>query len=359
MEQQFAQFISDQQLVAPGDHLILAVSGGVDSVVMAHLFRKSGIAFSLAHVNYQLRDTDSDADQDFVEQLAKDLQVKCHSRVVDTLKYADSQGISIQMAARDLRYQWFEELLLESTYQGVATAHHQTDVVETMLMNLTKGTGVRGLHGIPLRRGPYIRPLLFATKDQIIAYATAQKLRWREDLSNQDNYYQRNLLRNHVLPLLKQINPHLEATFKNTSEIMRDTEEILKQRVAGVRDQVQTQRGNDIYFDLSLLTAQPLIVWYELLHPFGFNKEQIQSLHKGQYGQSGQIYYSNTHQLNLDRAQLILSPRLQESSPGFIIEDPNDRVWQHHQRQWSLKTLPAAKYQVVRDPQVGAWDLAA
>ncbi len=357
MEQKIAQFISTRELIDSKDKLLLAVSGGVDSVVMAHLMASLKHSFGIAHVNYQLRGEDSDRDQELVEKLALDLGVTCHIKKFDTLKYAETSHTSIQMAARELRYQWFEEILSSTSYTKVATAHHQNDVVETMILNLTKGTGIRGLHGIAPKRGSVIRPLLFATKEEIERYAKALKINWRQDDSNNQDYYQRNLIRNQVIPVLKQINSNLEFAFTNTGQIMEEIEGVLTEKAHAVGQKACSKQGDNVHIQLPLIMAEPNAIWFELLREFGFNMDQINAIRDSTENANGQIFYAAGFRLNVDRAQLIISPLESIKGGGFSITTSKQHSWSYHKRTWSLKTAARTSYQISKKTTTGAWDL--
>ena len=196
---EFTAFIKNQALFTENDTILLAVSGGLDSVVMTHLFAQSSYRFAMAHVNFGLRGTESDEDERWVAALAAEHQVPFHSQRFATKAYAEEQGVSTQMAARQLRYAWFEEIRIKQGYARVATAHHQDDQLETTLLNLCRGTGVAGLRGLLPRREQLVRPLLFTHRARIEAYAREHQLTWREDRSNASDVYQRNRIRHRVV----------------------------------------------------------------------------------------------------------------------------------------------------------------
>ena len=209
----FLTYINEQKLFEPSEKVLLTVSGGKDSVAMLDLFceanRNDGrFRFSVAHCNFQLRGKDSDDDQIFVENLCKENKVVFHTKTFETKTYAKKNKVSIEMAARTLRYEWFESIRQELNCDYIATAHHLNDSIETVLLNLTKGTGISGLKGISAKKGHIIRPMLFASRREIDDYVTKKNLSWKEDSSNASNDYQRNLIRNEVVPLLKKINPN-------------------------------------------------------------------------------------------------------------------------------------------------------
>ena len=269
---QFNQFVSDKLLFQPEDRLLIAVSGGVDSVVLCHLLFCFNQKFAIAHCNFGLREIDSDADEAFVKKLALKYQVECYTKKMETQQYCDNHQCSIQMAARALRYEWFQELILEYNFQYLATAHHLNDSLETVLLNLTKGTGIAGVRGILPKTNNIVRPLLFASKETIVQYAESQNLYWREDISNATTKYQRNLLRQEVVPVLKQINPNLETTFAKTLERLQATEQIFQRYIAQIRQQYLKIEDDVTVVDTTNIAHEPhfSMLLFELLKEFGF-----------------------------------------------------------------------------------------
>ena len=290
--------------------MLLAVSGGLDSVVMAELFQRTGQPFAIAHVNFGLRGVESDDDALFVKNKAEHYGVPFHLTRFDTTAFADERGISIQMAARELRYAWFTELLREHEYACVATAHHQNDVLETLLLNLTRGTGLAGLHGIaPLQRN-IVRPLLFATRDRIATYATEQNLMHREDSSNQNDKYARNRIRHHVVPVLTNINPGIWQTISHTVERLRAAESLVQAELRRSWQEVAELQGEQIVLPTEKLNTLPEVVFRltEWLKPFGFIEAQVAQMVRSLLQPAGQIFTSVTHRITHERTGLVLEP---------------------------------------------------
>lgn len=311
MVDRFLTFINTQELVRVGDRIVLAVSGGMDSVVMAELFNLAKLDFAIAHCNFSLRGEESDADELFVKKLAKKYKVPFYSEVFDTQAFADREHVSIQMAARVLRYQWFDQLLSQEGYASLATAHHQNDVLETVLLNLIKGTGIAGLHGIRARNGQIIRPMLFADKESIQDFVVDKQLTWREDSSNESNKYQRNLLRNEVVPLLKQINPNLEQTIHQTVERVQAVERIFDKETENLRQNVSRTEDSIVYFTYGGIqaTSEPLMFLSELLKPYHFTYVQMPDILDAFNKEPGRTFHSPTHTLVKDRTELVITPR--------------------------------------------------
>ncbi|QJD80066.1 tRNA lysidine(34) synthetase TilS [Spirosoma rhododendri] len=314
-EQDFLGFINDNKLVDTTGRTLLAVSGGLDSTVMANLFSCVNLPFAIAHVNFGLRGTDSDEDARFVEQLAGQYGVPFHLTRFDTAQWAAEQGVSIQMAARDLRYQWFGSIRQQYSYSRVATAHHLNDVLETMLLNLTRGTGLAGLHGIAVRQehaqvGTLIRPLLFAHRDQLVTYAQANGLTHREDRSNADDYYARNRIRHHVIPTLTGLNPGLWQTLPRTVERLRAAEQLMQLELTrSWRQLTQTEPDGTIRVPIRQLMEldEGVFRLTEWLRPFGFTPEQVRQIWATLEREPGGTFDSATYRIVRERQWLLLS----------------------------------------------------
>jgi tRNA(Ile)-lysidine synthase len=262
------------------------------------------------------------------------------------------------MAARTLRYAWFQELCQKQGFEKVATAHHVNDSLETVLLQLTKGTGMAGLHGILPAQGRYIRPLLFTNKAEIVEYAKKERLSWREDHSNQKNDYQRNLIRNQVVPWLKKINPGLEDTFMRTLERLTQVETIFNEQVAIIRQQIGHYQGKDYYLAIHAIQDKPWapVVAWELLKSFGFNFVQINNL-LAQKHPSGTMAHSASHRLYLDRRHWIVTPYIEPSSQSYTIEETTKRLAvPPHELQCTQ--IPRAQYILVANKEVAALNKA-
>ncbi|MEM1319860.1 MAG: tRNA lysidine(34) synthetase TilS [Bacteroidota bacterium] len=306
----FTQFIDEQQLLPGSAPCLLAVSGGLDSVTMTHLFQQAGRAYAIAHCNFQLRDAESDADEAFVNALAQTHKVPFHHIRFNTSQLAQEAGQSIQLVARELRYQWLEQIRNEQGYLAIATAHHLNDSLETQLYNLAKGCGIRGLHGIPLRSGSVVRPLLFASRQQLADYAAAEDLGYREDRSNASDQYQRNKIRHHIIPILQSINPALEATTAANIQRFQVIEALYHFAIQTLSKQLVKVENGLLQIDLKGLRQQPAprTLLYELLRPYGFNGDQAADILR-HHDSSGQQYFSPTHRLLINREQLLIQQR--------------------------------------------------
>ena len=323
VEQNFLAFINDNHLFNVTDRVLLAVSGGIDSVVMADLFQRVGQPFAIAHVNFGLRGAESDADAVFVQNKAESYGVPFHLIHFDTRAIAQERGLSIQVAARELRYDWFAELIQEHAYAGVATAHHQNDVLETLLLNLTRGTGLAGLHGIQARQNNVVRPLLFATRDRLVAYANEHRLTYREDSSNADDKYARNRIRHHVVPVLTDLNPGLWQTLPRTVERLRAAEVLMRAELDRSWQAIAEPFGMGTLLPTDKLLAlpEPAFRLMEWLKPFGFTMEQTGQILASLTQPVGQVFLSPTHRVSHERSGLLLEPLSTQANYEIILSD--------------------------------------
>lgn len=306
----FTSYIRQNSLFSPDQKILLAVSGGKDSVLMAHLFSQAGFDFALAHCNFELRSAESKRDENFVRKLAAGLGVPFFCKNFATKVVASENKVSTQMAARELRYEWFETLRTAQGFDYIAVAHHQDDSMETVLLNLVRGTGIAGLHGIRPKRGYIIRPMLFLSRAEINEFIELNQIDFVEDSSNLSHSYARNKIRLNVVPHLKEINSGLATTFLHNIRRFQETEEVLQQRVEVLRRELFQPGENSIGIPLSGVMAltPKLLLLFELLKPYQFTEsvtaELIAALGQQQCGTS---FYSKSHCLTIDREFLILT----------------------------------------------------
>ena len=310
MYSKFESNILKNQLFSKQHKLLLAISGGIDSVVLAHLLKKGGFAFSLAHCNFKLRGKDSDADEAFCKSLGKDLEVNFYTQTFDTKAYCKKNKVSIQMAARELRYAWFNELVKKEKIDYLVTAHHANDVVETMLINLCRGTGINGLKGIPEKTEKIVRPLLNFTKDEIAKFAKNQKIKYRIDKSNLEAKYERNFLRLGVIPKLKELHPNLEQTILNNVAIFKEEAEIVQQFLTEKSKLLVIKNAGNIAIDMVLLKKEKQIktILHYILNPFGFTISQINDISSNlkNNGESGKLFLTSSNTLTIDRRFILI-----------------------------------------------------
>lgn len=317
----FLTLIKERSLLVPNDKLLLAVSGGLDSVVLTDLMSSLQYPYAIAHCNFGLRGDESNEDENFVRQLAQAKKVDFHVQHFNTKYYAEEEGISTQMAARSLRYSWLERVRQTEGYSRLVTAHHLSDSLETALMNFTRGTGVRGLRGIRVQSGNVIRPLLTTTRHDIEAYARENALQWREDSSNAQDNYTRNFFRHHIIPRMKEVNPALEQSFDSMSRRLRDADRLIMEMAEILMRDYSTLRGKDWYISKKAFASGNLAVAEEIFRPFGLNISQVRDLIKGLKQEKGtRLYHSKTHQINVDRKFIIISGRFEPTSEEIEIQ---------------------------------------
>ena len=300
--------------------IILAISGGIDSVVLAHLLHGLDIPFMMAHCNFQLRGEESEGDQRFVEALSHQLSAPLAVKRFETKVYGKTHGLNTQLAARVLRYEWFEALRQEQGYDYVLTAHQANDSWETFLINTSRGTGLKGLLGIPTQNGAILRPLLPFSREEILAFATENHISWREDSSNSSDAYTRNKIRHHLSPMLKEVHPLFFKNFEKTQSLLQLTYNFLQEGIEQYRKECFVI-GNPIVFLIEKLRMHPhrRFLLHELLSPYGFS--DADALERFLQADTGKYLTSDTHRLLSNRGQWLIS-ELKEASPAvFYLQD--------------------------------------
>lgn len=313
-------------------HLILAVSGGVDSVVLTDLVFKAGFNFTIAHCNFQLRGADSNSDEQFVKSLGEKYGKEVLVKHFATQEYANNKKVSIQVAARELRYTWFEELITNSKFQisnsKLLTAHHADDNIETVLMNIFRGTGISGLHGILPVQQNTIRSLLFANKASIIEYAQQHNLSWVEDASNATDKYSRNFFRHHIIPLVKEVYENAEENVLANIERWKEVEQVYNQSIEATKSKLLEHKGNEVHIPvLKLQKQQPLnTITYEVVKDFGFTAAQVNDVLQLLSAENGKFVASATHRIIRNRNWLIIAPVASAEAMHVLIEATNKQV---------------------------------
>lgn len=313
MEKAFKKIIKEEYPFLCTNKLLIAVSGGVDSIVLAHLCMMSKMEFSIAHCNFNLRGEESDADEAFVKELAEKMEVPFFTQSFNTLKFAENAGISIQMAARELRYNWFEELSNSMEFDYTLTAHHANDNLETFLINLIRGTGPEGLQGIKDKHHQLIRPLIKFSRSEIEEFANSKSLKWREDSSNASDKYMRNRIRHHMVPLMQELNPQLLETFAKTQQHLNESMDLVEDYMSLLYPKIIRRDVFGYALDIAFLKKVPNSkqVLYQLLKSFGFT--EWNDVHDLMDAQTGKMVLSDTHRLIKDRNRLLLTEIQDES----------------------------------------------
>lgn len=298
-------------------------------MVLLNLLQKIGLEVAVAHCNFLLRGEESDGDEQLVKEYCQHRNIGFHLARINTRQYAEEHKISIQEAARELRYEWFRKLVIQYGYSAVATAHHATDQVETMLLQTLRGTGIRGLQGMAPENHQVIRPLLEITRKEILDYAAQHKIVFREDSSNASDKYSRNLLRKEVLPVLEKINPAFEHHFVQTSLVVQQLNGWLRSEVEkwAKKHLLSTSRSVKIPMKPLLKHKASQVLLFELLQPFGFSSATITQVYEALQEQSGKLFFSHTHRLIKDREELILSRLAASDKTGvFFITAGNNEL---------------------------------
>lgn len=315
-------FIKQQLLFDVDSKLLVAVSGGVDSIVMLHLLHSMHYDCVVAHCNFHLRGSASDADAEFVEEQTKRLGIKFLKTDFDTQKYAVESKISIEMAARNLRYEWFEKMRQQEQCDYIAVAHHIDDSIETFFLNLVRGTGIKGLSGIASKNGFVVRPLLCCTRKEIAEYAEEHCLNHCEDATNADNIYRRNFIRNKIVPLFKELNPAFQNTMFENIKHIANTNNFINKYINSLYNNLIINDGCEIRISVEKLKKEPspAFVLYELLAPYGFNNSVVEQIFRQIDNAPGKCFYSASHCLIKDRDYLILEPLAVPREESFCIE---------------------------------------
>jgi len=321
----FKNHISSKLPFLEGEKLFLAVSGGLDSMVLLHLFQQLSYEIAVLHCNFQLRGLESFGDQNFIQNYCKQNNIPVFVTQFDTEAFAKDYRLSTQVAARELRYSWFYELLESENFDYILTAHHADDNLETFIINLSRGTGLDGLIGIPEQNDKIIRPLLPFSRDEILKYAQENNIEWREDSSNASNKYLRNKIRHDLVPVLKEINPDFLKAFQKTQSYLQESKEMVEDASIMIYQQVAKEAGDEIHFDLNQLKKLPNYksYLYQWLNEFGFLAwNDIYDLVDGQ---SGKQVFSAEFRLLKNRDTLILSPISEISEKEEFEINENDK----------------------------------
>lgn len=307
------RFLQELQALAGENALhkryLLAVSGGADSTVMATLFHEAGLSFAIAHCNFHLRGADSDRDMRFVQQLAAQWQVPLYLQEFDTLTLQKNSGKSVEMVARELRYTWFSEIA--GDYDFIVTAHQSTDAAETMLLNLCRGTGLKGLCGIPSKNGKIIRPMLVFTAEEIRQYAEDHHIAYVEDITNRDEEISRNRIRHLVIPQMETLNPQFVSTTATSRQILQRQYAYYQKHIAGDIQKVVSEQNGQCRINRSKLAEcdDLELVLYEILNEYGFPAIVSEKLSVNSFFQPGKQFFSDTHILLIDRDFLLIQPK--------------------------------------------------
>lgn len=328
MLESFQKYIAEKRLIDENDKILIAASAGVDSTVLCHLFHQTEIDFAIAHCNFKLRGEESGADEFFVKALAEKFDVSFFSTSFDTNKIAEENKKGIQETARQLRYDWMNELTEKKGYDKIATAHHLDDNIETVLFNFSKGTGIRGMRGIQPERENIIRPLLFATKKEILDFAEKEGIEYREDASNLTDKYSRNHIRHHVIPALEKVAPNFHRNAERTIGHLSEMEEFFRFFMQKIRADVIYEERKNIKIDLKKLLSYPAssTVLFELIRPYGFNSTQAQNILQSVENQSGKVFSTDAFRATISSSILIIQSQEISGKVKLYIEKGKDSI---------------------------------
>lgn len=317
--QKISQYIHQYNLFSSEDKILVALSGGADSVALLRLLLTLGYTCEAAHCNFHLRGEESNRDESFVRQLCKDLQIPLHVIHFDTEKEAEERHISIEMAARELRYAWFENIRNECGANVIAVAHHQDDSVETLLLNLIRGTGINGLRGIQPQNGNIVRPLLCLDRKEIIDYLQNIKQDYVTDSTNLQDEYTRNKIRLNLLPMMQEINPSVKESILKTSQHLNDAAIIYNKGIEEAKLRLLTKEG----INIRALQQEPApeTILFEILYPLGFNAAQVKDIYHALDGQSGKVFTSANFRVIKDRDLLLTIPIQEITKPILDITE--------------------------------------
>lgn len=326
MKLKFQNFIKKHSLLKKNESVLLGISGGIDSIAMLDLFSKSDYRIGIAHCNFNLRNEDSVKDLEFVKTIANELNIPFFSISFQTQEYAKSNKISIEMAARELRYDWFEKIRKENNFNKIAIAHNMNDQIETFFLNITRRTGLKGICGMKPRNRKTIRPLLFATRTEIENYVKRNKLNWREDSTNNLDIYKRNTIRHNIIPVFQKIENEFISLMNDNIIKFNEAYEIFEKRIKRKRKKCVIRDNEVIEFSITeIKKLKPLRTYlFEFFKPFHFNEKQIDDLIKILNSQSGKQIFSNSHVLLKDRNSIIVKPITELNQTKYIITDLSD-----------------------------------
>ena len=341
-KEKILKFIAEKQLISSGDKVLVALSGGTDSVALLRVLLELGFHCEAAHCNFHLRGAESDRDECFVRLLCEKFGVELHVIHFETEEYAHEKKTSIEMAARELRYRWFEELRAATQSDVIAVAHHLDDSVETFLLNLSRGTGINGLKGIPVRNGYIVRPLLEVTREDIMDYLSHLQQDYVTDSTNLENVYMRNKIRLDIIPLFRLINPSFCESVSETSKRLSEVAAVYQSAVGESLRRVSVSE-HAIRIDLLKQEVSPSCILHEWLSPYGFNASQLQDILRSLDGESGRLFYAKDWQLLRDRKELILrQTHTEQKSPELVVH----------------KVTRDANYRVKKDSKIACLDAA-
>jgi tRNA(Ile)-lysidine synthase len=357
MLEKFLSYIQSECLTDKNQKILVAVSGGIDSMCLLNLLHQAGFELTIAHCNFKLRGEESDGDEQFVRSVAEQLKIQVYVKQFETLEFAKLQKVSVQMAARDLRYAWFENLRRTISYDKIAIAHHADDSIETFFINIIRGTGIQGISGIRPSINHIIRPLLFAFRDELEAYGIANNIAYRTDSSNQSGKYLRNKLRNTVLPLFSEINQEFKTTMLQNLIKFGQAETIYNTYIESAKKHlIEISNENEVKISIEGIfsTSSPNAVLYEIIKDFGFSSKISEDIFNSLHAGSGKKFYSKEYRILKDRDDLILN-RIHDPKDEkyFVLEDIREMEFPISLK---IKLIENVNYEIIKNPYIAAFD---
>lgn len=358
MLSRFQKYIEDKILAAKSDRLLAAVSGGIDSMVMIHLLRSSGYKIAIAHCNFGLRGKESDDDEAFVREYAETHALPYFIEHFNTKEYARARKISIQMAAREIRYEWLEQIRNDCDYQSIAIAHNLDDSIETLFLNISRGTGIRGITGIPVRAGNIIRPLLFASRAEISDYVRTHQISFREDSSNVEEMYRRNFIRHSIVPLFRKMNPSFSQSVAQMFGNLNQVRQIYLDEMSRIEKEVVVIRPGETRIHIEALRKHNSFELFlqEFLSVSGFSPATIAQIAGSSESESGRSFYSPTHRIIKDRDDFILTLRESGLEKKYYIDEDTTQIAQPIEIEFE-QLDESADFQIPRDTSIACLDL--
>ena len=349
--------IEKEELFGRHDKLLLTVSGGLDSIVLLHLMHEMEMDCVVAHCNFRLRGEDSEGDEVFVQKLAETYNYPFHTIAFDTVAFAEENCISIEMAARDLRYEWFEKIRRESECRYILTAHHADDVIETVLINLARGTGIHGLTGIKAKMGRLVRPLLLFSREELKGYALANELKHREDYTNAQTDFVRNKIRHQIIPVLQKINPSIQKTMNENVARFSDVELIYNNDIEEKKLSFVEEKDDQLLISVSELKKIPAknSHLFELLKPYGFHSRDVISIIESLDSISGKLFYSEAYQILRDREYLVLTKKVEKEDGEYELMENIPLVINEKEFKCEIFDRPK-DFKFSTNPQIACFD---
>ncbi len=356
MIDRFTAFVKTHQLLPPGGKTLLAVSGGIDSMALWRLYELANFDYSVIHCNFQLRGADSLADERLVTEHAKELGTRLFVKKFDTRGYARLSGVSVEMAARELRYAWFEEIRAAEKFTFIATAHHQDDLIETFFINLVRKTGIKGLTGFREKSGFLIRPMLFTNRQEIETWADANQVKYREDATNSEVLFQRNFIRHEIIPRLETLNSAFRQNLAETMANLRQVEDFYQTEADRQINKITDHEAEnpELFISQLLKLAHPRQVLFEWMSRYGFNPSAAESLYDNLLAEPGRQYFSKTHRLVTGRNKLIITGLPDNVNPLFYIEKNDLEI--REPLHLEIESRSPKGFEIIRDPYTACLD---